>query len=129
MIVLDASVVIAHLSSRDAHHALAVEFFRRHATTSFSMHPLTMTEVLIGPARIGRSEAAELALASLGIEEWTPPKGSAARLARIRVESGMKLPDCCVLDAAIAQQAAIATFDEAVAEAARALGIMVVEGD
>ncbi|WP_395245516.1 type II toxin-antitoxin system VapC family toxin [Agromyces sp. MMS24-K17] len=126
MIVLDARVVIAQFSSHDAHHDRAVAFFRRHVSEDFSMHSLTLAEVLVAPARAGRGEAAEHAVASLGIREWAPPVGSAARLARIRVESGMKLPDCCVLDVALSQNARLATFDGALAIAARGLGVDVV---
>ena len=129
MIVLDASVVIAHFSSRDAHHGRADSFFRDHLDESFVMHSLTMTEVLVGPVRIGRGEAAEHALASLGITEWTPSAGSAGRLARIRVESGLKLPDCCVLDTAIQSDASLATFDARLGRVARDFGVAVVGAD
>ncbi|WP_157008226.1 type II toxin-antitoxin system VapC family toxin [Agromyces laixinhei] len=127
MIVLDASVVIAHLSSHDAHHERAVAFFRANVAEAFVMHSLTMTEILVGPIRVGRSEAAEHALASLGISEWMPPAGSAARLARVRVESGLKLPDCCVLDAALSNRGRIATFDGRLAQAAHDLGVEVIQ--
>ncbi|WP_394554582.1 type II toxin-antitoxin system VapC family toxin [Agromyces sp. MMS24-JH15] len=126
MIVLDASVVIAHLSSHDVHNDRAVAFFRGNTRERFSMHSLTLAEVLVGPVRAGRGEAVEHALASLAIEEWAPPEGSAARLARIRVESGMRLPDCCVLDAAVVQNGRIATFDATLASAAQRLGIEVL---
>lgn len=126
MIALDASVVIAHLSSRDPHHAAAERFLRSHLDEDFIMHPLTLTEVLVGPTRAGVAATAEHHLAELGIVEWAPPPG-AARLARLRVDTALKLPDCCVLDAAMSTSAALATFDERLARAASALGLEVVE--
>ena len=127
MIVLDVSVVIAHLSSHDVHHEQATTFLRTYAHERFLVHPLTMTEILVGPIRVGRGEAAEHVLASLGIGDWMPPARSAARLARLRVESGLKLPDCCVLDAAMMANARLATFDERLARAATESGVEVVE--
>ena len=41
------------------------------------------------------------------------------RLAYLRVVSGLKLPDCCVLNVAIRNHASIATFDDVLAAAAR----------
>lgn len=126
MIALDASVVIAHLSSRDPHHPAAGRFFRAHLDAEFIMHPLTLTEVLVGPIRAGAGSAAEHHLAELGIVEWVPRPG-AARLARIRAETSLKLPDCCVLDAAVENGAALATFDERLAKAAESFGVEVLD--
>ena len=129
MIVLDASVVIAHLAASDAHHARATAFFREHPDAEFIVHNLTLTEILVGPTRVGRALEVTRALASLGIDEWAPPAGGAARLAQLRVDSGLKLPDCCVLDAAIETGSALATLDERLAGAARALRLTVISVD
>lgn len=126
MIVLDASIVIGHLAAADAHHARATAFFREHADAEFVVHTLTLTEILVGPMRVGRVLEATRALASLGIGEWAPPTGGAARLAQLRVESGLELPDCCVIDAAIETGSGLATFDERLASAARRSGLAVV---
>ncbi|GAA1814659.1 PIN domain-containing protein [Agromyces neolithicus] len=126
MIVLDASLVIAHLAAAGAHHPRATTFFREHADADFIVHMLTLTEILVGPTRVGRALDVTRALASLGIDEWAPPSGSAARLAHLRVASGLQLPDCCVLDAAIETASPLATFDERLAGAARAAGVTVV---
>ncbi|WP_169053978.1 type II toxin-antitoxin system VapC family toxin [Agromyces sp. H66] len=126
VIALDASVVIAHLSSRDPHHAAAGRFLRAHLDAEFVMHPLTITEVLVGPMRVGAGSVAEHHLAELGITEWAPPPG-AARLARIRVETGLKLPDCCVIDVAMGNRAGLATFDDRLARAASTFAVAVVD--
>ena len=47
------------------------------------------------------------------------------RLAELRATSGLKLPDCCVLDVALHHQASLATFDDALAAAARQRGVRV----
>ena len=48
------------------------------------------------------------------------------RLAELRVTTGLKLPDCAVLDVAIHHQASLATFDDALASAARRRGVTVL---
>ena len=47
------------------------------------------------------------------------------RLAELRATSGLKLPDCCVLDVALHHHASLATFDDALAAAARQRGVHV----
>jgi hypothetical protein len=54
VITLDASVVIAHLSSADPHHAAATEHRHRRAAGGFVMHSLHLAEVLVGTVRAGR---------------------------------------------------------------------------
>ncbi|MBT2517652.1 type II toxin-antitoxin system VapC family toxin [Streptomyces sp. ISL-90] len=127
MIALDASVVIAHLSSHDAHHAVATRFFRTHLDDEFIVHTLTLTEILVGPIRVGRAALAEQQLALLAVGEWMPEAGSATRLARLRVETGLKLPDCCVLDAAMTTRAELATLDRALSRAAASVGVPVID--
>ncbi|KQM81304.1 type II toxin-antitoxin system VapC family toxin [Agromyces sp. Leaf222] len=126
MIVLDASVVIAQFASHDVHHRRATEFFLEHLDDDFLVHTLTLTEILVGPTRIGRGEFAEQQLKALGASEWIPSSGGAARLVRLRVDTGLKLPDCCVLDAAMATGSALATFDGHLARAAASVGVPVV---
>ena len=41
------------------------------------------------------------------------------RLAELRAVCGLRLPDCCVLDVAMRNHASLATFDGALAAAAR----------
>jgi predicted nucleic acid-binding protein len=123
VIALDASVVIAHLASHDVHHAAASRFFREHLDDDFIVHTLNLTEIMVGPVRAGREAAASHGIAMLGIIEWVPPPG-AERLARLRVESGLKLPDACVLDAALQTGAALASFDTRLLAAAEAMGVV-----
>ena len=48
------------------------------------------------------------------------PRDAAVQLAELRVESGLKMPDCCVLLAAITCHGAVATVDNRLANVATA---------
>ncbi|WP_437583634.1 PIN domain-containing protein [Paramicrobacterium sp. CJ85] len=95
-------------------------------TDSPLMHSLTFTEVLIGPMRAGREALAIQALNDLRVNEWSPGPRSAARLAKLRVESGLKLPDCCVLDTALENDASLATFNARLSTVATEFGVHVL---
>ena len=123
MIVLDASVLIAHLDERDALHAGAGAALERAASELLGCSSITLAEVLVGPARSGQLEAARAAMAELEVEEIPLGVDAAVRLATMRAEVGLKLPDCCVLLAADEVAArAIVTFDDALARAAERSG-------
>ncbi|MGK0740666.1 type II toxin-antitoxin system VapC family toxin [Leucobacter sp. Z1108] len=124
-ITLDASVIIAHFNSRDAHHEAAGTLLASNQG-AFIMHSLTLAEVLVAPARGRRLTAALQALSHLGIEEWRPEPGRAGNLAELRTETGLKMPDACVLDAALCTGTALATFDDRLAAGARSCGVRVV---
>jgi predicted nucleic acid-binding protein len=119
VITLDASVVIAHLSPADAHHQTATTYLHAAASEEFVIHPLTLAEVLVGGVRAGRGEEMLTDLERIGIHVADRPLGEPLRLANLRVTSGLKLPDCCVLDTALHTGRVLATFDEALALAAR----------
>ncbi len=126
MIVVDASVLIGHLSARDDHHAAATDLLLATAQEVLVVHPITLAEVLVGGARVGRGHEMLTDLTSVGITLAARDDGEALRLAELRVMSGLKLPDCCVLDVALTHAARIATFDRALAAAARQLGLSTV---
>ena len=127
MIVLDASVLIAHLDERDALHARAEEALERVASEPLGCSSITLAEVLVGPARTGQLEAARAAVAELEVEEIPLGAAAAVRLATMRAELGLKLPDCCVLLAAQETRAqAIVTFDDALARSAERSGFATV---
>jgi toxin FitB len=124
VIVLDASVLIAHLDAGDAHHAAATERLLGLAGEPFGASSITLAEVLVAPARAGRVPAARAALGTLGVAELPLPPDAAERLAALRAETKLKLPDCCVLLTAELHDGAVLTFDDRLAReaAARALG-------
>jgi predicted nucleic acid-binding protein len=123
VIVLDASMLIAHLDERDALHARAEEMLERAASDPLGCSSVTLAEVLVGPARHGRLDSARTALAELEVAEIPLGPDAAVRLATMRADVGLKLPDCCVLVAAQdATARAIVTFDDALARAAERSG-------
>lgn len=123
MIVLDASVVIAFFDAMDAHHAGARAFLRDHVQRSLLISPVTKAESLVNPMRAGRIDEASAMLDALGVEEVPLGSDAAVWLARLRIQSGSKLPDCCVLLAAQQRGASIATFDNRLRSSAEMLGI------
>ncbi|MDA8312615.1 MAG: PIN domain-containing protein [Actinomycetota bacterium] len=126
MIVVDASVLIAHLDADDAHHARAEVLLEAIGLTPLAASRLTLAEVLVGPARAGKLEVAMAALAQLGVEGVGLDTDAPLRLAGLRASTRLRMPDCCVLLAAEQVNAQVATFDVSLAAAARSLGLGVV---
>jgi predicted nucleic acid-binding protein len=125
VIILDASVLIGHLDGRDRHHERARELLTENAGAPFGASSISLAETLVGPARSGKLEVARGALALLAIKELALGADASARLAVIRAETGLKLPDCCVLLAATDHNGAVASFDSDLAQNARDLGLAV----
>ncbi len=126
MIVLDASVLIAHFDHRDGHHSRAVEFLLGAAEYPLGASVLTLAEVLVAPARQSRLDAAEAALRELAVHEIAFGPRAAARLALLRAETALRLPDCCVLLAVQDAAAhALVTFDDRLGAQAIRRGITV----
>ena len=125
MIALDASVIIAHLNRADPHHEAATEILLGGAPGRMLVHTMTLAEVLVGGVRIGQGASMRDDLHSAGIVVAPSDGDEPLRLAELRVSTGMKLPDCCVLDVAIRNRAALATFDATLAEAAHKQGVAV----
>lgn len=119
MITLDASVVIPHLRPRDPHHEAATAYLREHADEVLLIPSLNLAEVLVGGVRVGRGQEMLGDIQAVGIQVADPTEGEPLRLATLRAESALKLPDCCALDTAMVSASALATFDDALAEAAR----------
>jgi predicted nucleic acid-binding protein len=122
VIVLDASVLIAHLSPGDVHRHRATDVLLRHADRPFTASVVTMAEVLTGPERSGQGHLAARSLARLGVARVPVDVDHPERLAALRRVTRLRLPDCCVLLAAETVDGQIATFDIRLAESARDLG-------
>ena len=123
MIVLDASVLIAHLDPRDALHDAADERLLDAADQPFGVSTITLAEALVAPLRMGTLRTTQAALKDLEVEEIPLPPGAAEQLAALRAETGLKLPDCCVLLAAEEADGGVLTFDERLARAAAERGL------
>lgn len=108
--VLDASVLLALQFKADPHHFAATSIIESHGALAIST--ITLAEVLVRAARDDAIDQHLVRLARLDIAEIPIEQGSAPALARLRATTGLKLPDCCVLQTAITAGAdAIATRD------------------
>jgi predicted nucleic acid-binding protein len=123
VIVLDASVLIAHLDERDAHHERATELLAGSGTEPLGASTISLAETLVAPARAGRLREATTALERLGIQELPLSAEAPTRLAQLRTDTGRKLPDCCVLLAAQEHAGTVASFDAALVDAAGGIGL------
>ncbi len=116
--VVDASVLIAWLDAADPHHADAIRTLTH--VDRFVVHPLTLAEVLVHPVRLGLEGDVVARLGAIGMIVSSLPIDPVA-LARIRAESGLKMPDCVVVACARAHLADISTFDSRLGRYANAL--------
>ena len=82
----------------------------------------------MGPSRSGIVDRALIALEQLGVTAVAIEPTGALRLALLRTETGLKLPDCCLLLTAEQTDAALASFDLRLAAAARDRGVRVTAG-
>jgi predicted nucleic acid-binding protein len=129
VIVLDATVLIAYRDNTDPHHADAMALLLAHADDDFAASALTLTEALVQPARTGTLDAAIAELLT-GLDLSTVPiRGiDVPELARMRATMGLKLPDTCVLFAAVRLHArSVFTFDDRMITVARQHGYDVPE--
>jgi predicted nucleic acid-binding protein len=127
VIVLDASVLIAHLDAADAHHDAARDLLERRSTEPLGASALTLAETFVSPARSGRLAQAEATVRQLGVEEIGIGADAAGRLATLRAGTRLKMPDCCVLIAALDRDAALASFDSSLVAAAKELGLKTIQ--
>jgi predicted nucleic acid-binding protein len=109
MIVVDASVLIAFLDPNDAHHSAAIEILE-DASPPLLVHPITAAEVLVAAVRNDVADAVWADLRAIGVEVDDTAIDPLV-LARLRVTTGCKMPDCCVLASAAIHNTAVATFD------------------
>jgi predicted nucleic acid-binding protein len=127
VIVLDASAVIATFFTADPHHGRATALLESNAPGGFVLHPMTLAESLVGAARIGRINQIRRQIQNMGITVFAPDTDEPLLIAEIKANTGLKLPDCCVLATALGLSAPLITFDEKLRSAARAQSIAVVD--
>jgi predicted nucleic acid-binding protein len=126
VIVLDASVLIAHFYAKDAHHERADRLLDEVADHELAASPLTLAEVLVGPIKIGRLDQARVALRKLGVRSVALHGDAYLGLAELRAMTNLRLPDCCVLFAAEQEEAELATFDDRLGSVAGSRGVVVL---
>ncbi len=118
---LDASVLLAYFDKTDTHTEAARAILDDADGLVASV--LTVAESLVGAAAAGRLDEQLEALADLEIRRVPIDSEAASMLARLRSETGLKMPDCCVLHAAATIGAdAIGTRDASLAKAAQERG-------
>jgi predicted nucleic acid-binding protein len=126
VIVLDASLIIAQLDATDTHHRAATQLLADNTFEAWAASAVTLAEVLVGPARRGEGERVNNLMSRWGVHVVAVPDDAPVQLASLRSTTPLKLPDCCILLAALQNGAAVATFDNRLAEAARSQGLRVV---
>jgi len=122
VIVLDANILIAHSRINHKFHASAEQILA--GPGDFVVHPLTMAEYLVLPARLGLASQAIELLGAIGIrvvpeEELGGPEAWAISLSQVRAETKLRMPDAVVLATARALNCKLATFDAHLAATAR----------
>jgi predicted nucleic acid-binding protein len=88
----------------------AVELLQ-DAAPPLIVHPVTAAEVLMAPVRQRIADQVWSDLVAIGVEVDDTPIDP-LQLARLRTETGCKMPDCCVIASAVTHHGAVATFDE-----------------
>lgn len=126
--VLDACVLIAHFDPDDAHHVAATAAILAGAGEAVLAHPLTLAETLVAAVAAGVGDEMAERIRAMGVESVAVDGEAPLRLARLRATTRLRMPDCCVLDAAGQADAAVVTFDHQLAAAARVLGLSVEPG-
>lgn len=126
MIIVDASVLIGYLNKADVHHHRATSLLTRLADEVFATSPITMAEVLVGPARAGSAESIMNRLAQIPIGTVDLGADAPLRLATLRAQTTLRMPDCCLLLAAEHTAGQVATFDRRLASAAVDRGLRII---
>jgi predicted nucleic acid-binding protein len=123
VVVLDASALIALVSSQDIHHEWALEMFKDTASFDLQMSALTQAEVMVHPAKAGKLQEFQKMISTIGLEITPVESEDSWKLASLRAKSSLKMPDAVVLYQAIQVKGTIATTDLKLAQAAQKLGV------
>ena len=125
VVVLDAGVVIGYLNAKDSHHAWVLDLLQRHIDDQLVASALTHAEYLVVPTRDSRTGDALMKLLDFDLDVEQLDERAAVGLARVRVETQLRMPDAIVVHTALMRKASLATTDRVLADAARRLGIVV----
>ncbi len=126
MIVVDTSWVVALRDLGDGHHLQAVATVREMGDEAAVLHPMTLAECLVAPARLGVLKEAAVALRA-SFEVADVDQNAPMRWAQLRAATRLRLPDVIVLDTALHLGArALATFDQSLAMCAADHGLEVL---
>lgn len=123
IVVLDASAVIALLSSEDPHHDWAVQMFIDTVAWNYQITALNKAEAMVHPTRLGKLDGFLAALEGLRVEVTAIEDADSAQISNIRATTNLKMPDALVLYQAEKIQGAIATTDLELARVARSRSV------
>lgn len=127
MIVLDANVLIGFLDATDPHHAASVDLLERRFADGFGASVLTVAVALVHPTRIGLQDAAIASLERIGVQPIPPEAGDVELLARVRSTYRVRMPDAVALHTALCSGLQLATFDDALIDAAHRAGVAIAK--
>jgi predicted nucleic acid-binding protein len=100
LIVLDASILIAHLDPSDALHSAAVAALKTHAVDDLVLPASAYAEVLVDPARKRRIGSVRSQVQALFIRMEPIGEAIAVRAADLRARHrALRLPDALVIAA------------------------------
>ncbi|MGH3143816.1 MAG: type II toxin-antitoxin system VapC family toxin [Gaiellales bacterium] len=98
LVVLDASIVIGHLSALDRHHEAASSALSHRGDADLRLPASAYAESLVGPGRSGLSAHARQLIRSLAISIDPIDGATAEEAARMRARHrSLRLPDALVL--------------------------------
>ena len=98
LIVLDASVMIAHRERDDAHHVAATAALRSHLDEEIVLPASAYSEILVGPARQGRLKEVREQVVDMALRVEPISAAIAERAATLRaMRRSLRLPDALVL--------------------------------
>ena len=106
---IDQRPVRRRRRERVLHRHLVTE--TEDSTPPLIVHPITAAEVLVAPVRRGIAEQVWADLVAIGVEVDGAPIDP-LRLARLRAETGGRMPDCCVIASVATYRTTAATFDD-----------------
>lgn len=108
--VIDANIIVGYLDADDAHHADARAILAGADELVASV--LTVGEASVDAVRGGRLQEMLAALTAIELRTAELSADAAPTLAHLRAQTGLKMPDVCVLHAAMTVGAdAIGTRD------------------
>jgi predicted nucleic acid-binding protein len=127
IVVLDAGALIGLFDRFDPHHKWAMEMLRDTSSLDLATSALTYAESRVQPARAGKQSRYESAFHSLGAKIYPLEPEYASDLAKIRSDTGLKMPDAVVLQLTLQLGAELATTDKLLAKVAHGLKIGVFQ--
>jgi predicted nucleic acid-binding protein len=126
-VALDAGVVIGLYNDQDAHHEWAVKFMFQTTAKKLHISSLNYGEISVSPVRSGVEDKFFRGIGGLHLEIEPIESSDTLQLAKLRVETGLRMTDVCAIQLAIKNDCPLATTDKSVAKAAQRLGIEVFQ--